>query len=88
MNQISKLPLNQTDGLRSPLDDLSREEIRKLKALLSLVNISSEGERLEIGNPDAKLVITKNGKLRLKGRSITQVARGEFRVDAAMIELN
>jgi len=88
MNQINKVKFDIEENYPTISTALTEEEIHKLRNLLSFVSIFSNGNRLEIGNDDAKLVISQNGKLRLKGRSITQVAQGEYRINAAVIELN
>lgn len=88
MNQISKMKFDVESDFPTIDAALTPEEVQRLKSLLGFVNVSTDGRRLEIGNRDAKLVISQDGKLHLKGRSITQVARGEYRVDAAVIELN
>lgn len=78
------------DPFTAAADDgpLTREEVAQLREILKVVRYDAPSETLRIETGKAKILVRKNGDVRIDGRKITQMAQGRVIINGASVDLN
>lgn len=87
MNKHSKDPF-QTKTDASDDRPLTRAETAQLRDILKVVSYDQTSETLRIAVGDAKVLVRKDGQVRIEGKRVVQMAQGSIVLNGAAIELN
>ena len=80
--------VRQLDGVVGAVPALSDQEVAQLRDLLSVARFDPVSGSLRVKVGEAKLLLRRDGTVRIEGRSLVQMAEGTIRLDGAVIELN
>ena len=86
MKDLCQTGLDPDFGMVS--DGLTRDEVARLRALLSVLRIGADGSSIELRTARARIALAADGTVRIEGQAIVQLADETITLDAATINLN
>ncbi|WP_342078299.1 hypothetical protein [Yoonia sp. SS1-5] len=88
MNKLSNDAFGAETAPVTPEPQLTQDELQQLRAILQVVQYDAPSETLRIAAGKARLLVRKDGSVRIEGKRVTAMSHGTLVLNGAAIELN
>lgn len=86
MNKVFDQPFSPKGDTAEP--PLSQSEVAQLRAILQVVSYDAASQTLRIEHGPSKILVRKNGTVRIEGKKLASYSQGSIVLNGASIELN